>query len=743
MPSRSPELPPPRRARLSDSLAVVSPSLPPEVVSPERVAMLTALATALPPARAAGFECSLAAGNLHVDLQLGVSARDGEPAALAHFLHRNHIGGPEWDRVGRLCEDWGAPGNPLHDAISELWLEFDAPDVSDGRPPRLDGLIPSIFAALRPRETAAALAAAHQVLRSLVQPAQAETLALVLDRCSASCPPPAHVSHVGVMLGRPIPALRIHVSHLPLDAFKSFLTTIGWAGDAPQVHSLAELLLLHGDLVVLCLDVVGDLLPRAGLECFFAQKHGVDPRWAPLLGRLVALGLATAEKTDALLRWPGSITPPEATAEWPDDLIVASLLRPVNVFGVIDRRLSHVKLSWAATAPVSAKAYFGFGHLWTGTSTGDDTRGAPVVAALPRSTTPSPALEDSIGAAIGRLLAARNQGGWWRDFFDRGRPGHVERRVMGYASDEWVTAYVAAVLATVADARARAAAEHAFGLLLARRGGNAGWGYHALLPPDADTTTWVLRLAHQLGAPPSERLAAARRFVAGLIGPEGGVRTYEDDAARQLSQFLRMEGSYQGWCATHTCVTAAAAVLDLSPRLLAFLGRTQRVDGSWSGHWWDDDEYTTARAAEALAGHEKYRAAAARARTWAAGRISTDGGVSSPAHGGPSAFATSLAVQAALAGAPWGVTLASSRPALNTAEGDAVGRATRWLLSQQRSDGSWAPSARLRVPAPAMVNPLASPETTLTYVDDDALFTTATALAALSAVAAWRAGGAA
>ena len=711
------------------------------MVSGERLVALTALASVLPPARAAGFECPLAAGDGPVDLQLGVAARHGEPAAMARFLPPNGLAGDVWRRVRRLCRDWSTPGNPLHDAISELWLELDGPEVHAGRPARLDRLAPSIFAVLRPRTTDAALAAAHDALRALVEPAPPETLALVLDRISASCPPPAHVSHVGVMLGRSVPALRIHVSHLPLAAFRAFLAAIDWAGDAEQVHELAEVLLLHGDSVVLCLDVVGDVLPRAGLECFFAQKHGVDPRWAPLLDRLVVLGLATASKAEALLRWPGRITPPDTPTAWPADLIVAGLQQPVNVFGVIDRRLSHVKLTCSPAAPVTAKAYFGFGHVWTDASAGEDPPHRAVPTA--RLTTPLPSLEEAIGAAVDRLLAARNQGGWWRDFYDRGRPGHVDRRVTGYASDEWVTAYIASVLATVGDARARAAAEQALGLLLARRGGTAGWGYHALLPPDADTTTWVLRLADHLGSPPSGPLAAGRRFVAGLIGPDGGVRTYPDDAARQLAQFLRMDGSYRGWCAPHTCVTAAAAALDLSPRPLEFLGQAQRVDGSWAGHWWDDDEYTTARAAEALARHDRHQAAVARARAWAAGRIGDDGGVWSRAHGGPSAFATSLAAHAALAGAPQRLRGGSSRPPLTAAEADAVGRATKWLLGQQRDDGSWAPSARLRVPAPAMVDPMASPGTTLTYVDNDALFTTATALAALSAVAGWTADGAA
>src|SRR5262249_10849069 len=158
----------------------------------------------------------------------------------------------------------------------------------------------------------------------------------------------------------------------------------------------------------------------------------------------------------------------------------------------------------------------------------------------------------------------------------------------------------------------------------------SGWGYHALLPPDADTTTWVLRLAEELGAPARARLRAARDFVERLTRPDGGVATYRGADAPQLEEFLRMPGPYDGWCGVHTCVTAAAAVLGHDPEQIEFLVRAQRGDGSWTGHWWDDDEYTTARAVEALARRGEHNAAVTRAVEWASAR----------AGGSTSAFAT-------------------------------------------------------------------------------------------------------
>jgi hypothetical protein len=64
---------------------------------------------------------------------------------------------------------------------------------------------------------------------------------------------------------------------------------------------------------------------------------------------------------------------------------------------------------------------------------------------------------------------------------------------------------------------------------------------------------------------------------------------------------------------------------------------------------------------------------------------------------------------------------------------EAAARAELWLLDHQFEDGSWEQSARLRVPAPSARDPRESPELTLTYLDDEGAFTTATVLAALSA----------
>jgi squalene cyclase len=300
-------------------------------------------------------------------------------------------------------------------------------------------------------------------------------------------------------------------------------------------------------------------------------------------------------------------------------------------------------------------------------------------------------------------------------------------------SDEWVTAYVGCTLASPALAAhpaARAAAEHAFDLLLARRPGPGGWGYNLLVPPDADSTTWVCRLALALGRQMEPRLASAYWFVGSLVTPSGGLATYGHEAVAALAEIEGVDSDFAGWRSPHACVTAAAASLTLenTPAMRDFLGAAQGADGSWQGYWWQDDEYTTALACEAFGSKDAYSAAWAQAAEWAVNRIGDDGAVRPadavaakdvvPEDGTGSAFATALALRVLLVGQ-------DGSPAVETA----VQRATKWLFGAQGDDGGWTGSAQLRIPVPEATEPQQGPAAH--YVDDQDLFTTATVLSAL------------
>jgi hypothetical protein len=706
-------------------MALALPAFPAGIADSLTIDRFRDVARRLPPVHRAGFECRLGETDPRVDLQLGVAAATAEPAALAAYLA---AGGPEpgtplrvpWERVQALSDAWGRSSSPLHAGLREVWLEFDDQDMRAG------DLTPSVFALLAPggEDPGASAKLAEAVLTLLLGGDVASPLRRPLARIGRACPEGAHVSHVGVMLAREFRGVRIHVSRLPLRFFPQYLGRVGWTGCPSEAQRLARDLLEFVDQVVLCLEVGAEIQPQLGLECLFDRRQGIDPRWPKLLDHLVERGLCAPRKRAALLRWPGRVEAPHADVPWPDNLIAESLLQPPDRFGVVDRRLSHVKVSYGPAHPPSAKAYFGYLHAWLRPAS-KHLRAAVSASAAPTSTLDAggPRLADlhaGVGVAIRFLLRARNQAGWWRDFYPLDRQGNPGRHETSKTSDEWVTAYVGAALAGTPAVDARRAARQAWDLLLGRRGRTDGWGYNRFYPADADSSTWALRLAAALGLGETQRASAARRFVERHMRSNGGITCYRAEDG-PVASTAAGAGSRDGWCTVHTCITAAAAALDPFEGPLRYILGTQRGDGSWTGYWWEDDAYTTARAVEALARQKsaEFQAAAHRGARWAAERLDA----TSARDGKDSAFASALCVLAMTA-----LRDTVDRPALD--------RAVGWLLARQRADGSFPPSAQLRIPPPSDVDPLARPEETVLYLDCDALFTTATVVTALVAARA-------
>jgi hypothetical protein len=295
------------------------------------------------------------------------------------------------------------------------------------------------------------------------------------------------------------------------------------------------------------------------------------------------------------------------------------------------------------------------------------------------------------------------QGVGWRDFV-----------AFGVQSDEWVTAYTACALAEAGNRQCCWAADGAWRWLTAQSQNNRpGLGYTRRTPQDADSTVWGCRLAAAIGQSSAEWTAGALRYLQGSARADGGIATYAEADLSALG-LGTAAGTVAGWTISHECVTAAAAWL---PEVVSFadaggfLARTQQPEGFWRAYWWSDVDYATAHAIESLARLGAYREVIDRAAEWLS---------RSPCN--PSPFVLALRVL--------GISRARSlsfKPPL------------RELLDLQLPNGSWPTSARLRIPPPNVKNPamvwnwhedLDGIGSIL--LDRQAIFTTATALRALS-----------
>ena len=230
--------------------------------------------------------------------------------------------------------------------------------------------------------------------------------------------------------------------------------------------------------------------------------------------------------------------------------------------------------------------------------------------------------------------------------------------------------------------------------LVATQHHDGGWGYHAGVPTDADSTACVLLAIAAL----RRRDAIAEQAAVCLSrhqDPEsGGVPTYLKPGP--IRRFMRVSGNMRlrGWCSPHLEVTAAAG------RAFAAVGKgfrshaaaawsyvraRQRKNGCWHSYWWAAPHYPTLQAAE-LARAVGDRNALRRAAIWALHEQRDDGGWGTPT----SAFETALSLAL--------LVCAGER-------GPATRRAVERLTALQNVDGGWPSHAEMRIPPPDVWEP--------------------------------------
>ena len=290
----------------------------------------------------------------------------------------------------------------------------------------------------------------------------------------------------------------------------------------------------------------------------------------------------------------------------------------------------------------------------------------------------------------------------------------------------WVTGYVAMQL-TEAGVET-ASLDRILGEL--QRSPGAGT-YNDSIQRDGDSCTFLC------GALLAARRSVTPSFLArwtAFQDADGGWVTYRDGA--QLTERLELGagGNVAGWLTPKACVTAAAAYVLAGERpadgrvaaSLAFLRARQRPDGSIPAYWWTSDVYATAWAL-LFAGRIELDLRdpfVAGMRTYLAAR-QTDLGYWENGCGEACPFYTALALRALLAS---GTAATDGRLRL----------ANRWLLREQREDGSWLATRKLRIPAPHVEDPAgvrkwrnSSFGTNVLVDDHNRYFTTATVLGAL------------
>lgn len=343
----------------SEAIRVLLPHLPPALLRSDSVQELIHLANFLTWSDRGGFEVRLAP-SAQVDLQQRISSQNGGPQRIREMLQGlpGSSTSAKWARVDAFIAAWGDTSSIANREIPELWLELDNLNPSTN----ISSEVPlSLFLGLKAERSQDGWKVIQEALDGLLGEVWRDWQNPI-DRCFQACEEEALVSHVGVMLGRTAPALRINIKQLSLAELPKYLENVGWPGNIQGAMTLLHSLESLGGFTV-CLDVGATVFPQIAFECA-AKRIGDSHDWSGFLECLVERGWCLPEKKEALLQWPGFITPANSEVRWPASLIRASLLKPVDQFTVLERQMSHIKLTLQPEGSVQAKGYFGYIHQW-------------------------------------------------------------------------------------------------------------------------------------------------------------------------------------------------------------------------------------------------------------------------------------------------------------------------------------------------------------------------------------------
>jgi Squalene-hopene cyclase C-terminal domain len=195
-------------------------------------------------------------------------------------------------------------------------------------------------------------------------------------------------------------------------------------------------------------------------------------------------------------------------------------------------------------------------------------------------------LDDIIASGVGFLL--QNLGSkftnLWSDFSLTG---------VSIGSTEWVSAFIAAQIGDIPEARTLA--KRVVQIIASQARQTGGWGYREDVPEDCDSTAWVLLASASvnLQVPLVER---SLQFILEHQRDDGGFATFGSTAKKTMETLDRA-----GWFEPEVSVTSAAVLAmistgsDLSDpvyRACSYISEHRSGD-LWESYWWNGFAYAT------------------------------------------------------------------------------------------------------------------------------------------------------
>lgn len=345
---------------ISESLKILSPYLPPELIPFTSIINICSLASCLPSALTSiyGFERRLNTSENQPDFVIQISSPSernilaGKHSAikLPLLLLKNR----HWKRIRKLGENWVSSSSLLNKIVDSIWMEFDVA-LSRSRPP-IPGIFLSISKGLAITESSRSKVRTtllcHKIILKALKVLNDEYVLSDSTRTALDCvkciPSEGWISHIGVMNSRPDRGIKLCINNLNETQIIEVLNAIGWSGPIRKLQKTLAQLMQVANYLVLQIDIQKKVNSRIGIECYLDTKV-YNPlkvsSWQPFCDFLVANNLCTRDEYTALLSFNGYFYRQFTNHLW---------------ISVVSRFIRHFKLIFDTLGSIEAKVYFGF-----------------------------------------------------------------------------------------------------------------------------------------------------------------------------------------------------------------------------------------------------------------------------------------------------------------------------------------------------------------------------------------------
>lgn len=320
-------------------------------------------------------------------------------------------------------------------------------------------------------------------------------------------------------------------------------------------------------------------------------------------------------------------------------------------------------------------------------------------------------IDTAISKSLDFILTHKNENGAWEDFIT-----HIGK------STSWVTGYILYTIKEFITSKKNFEDTKSYLLNVFE---NNGWGYNPTVPPDADSTSFVVL---GLDGIVNWKNNMREKIILFLKNHKvnGGYSTYNNHSGVFKTMNLPLGFPIHGWTQAHNEVTASVMMalqkLDAKPNgCPKELLSPQDNRGMWNSYWWTSDLVATEISLEYLKKQNFPIKNSKKIQQSIRSMQAKDGSIF--LNQVPSPFNTSLGLKILI---------------LQNSDKKSLIKISDWLISNQNNEGSWPSEYILRIPRTDCVNPKSGTPWTFDGLgvnciikDQEKLFTTTTILSSL------------